>query len=769
MAYKVYVLADLTGVPSNYTDYCKGVASGIAETLRSNSYETVWNSFSTNITGALPAEKDRTLSKVTNDIKAFDSNLVVVIKVNTNLNKNMLYLQHESNEEKKLAESIKKAFPNNIIINIAKGNSIPYSGNIPIIKFAPDLLGDDFLTFNKHNKLRPASTDAGYLAQGILNYFGDTGIKSNEQEAQEAVQSSGQLSEEPSYSLMDTDNISVDIDFGASTFTKPTVAGSIDRIYGETLPKIYEKQLTIHSDYLVYFDNILMNDYVLSYTTNVGIRVGIGSASVELVYTPAFRSIGIGGDTSDGIENGTQLRIFMSNVFSGKYKMVFDGIIKQRMLSRDESGFRLNFTAVDYVYWMNKITAPISIPFNQAISPGERLKWKAQSVDPDKTANVVTAKAGSLKGKNVQEYFDTLKEKAFTNSNICSDSNSVINWDDTINRVEIMGDINKELTKYQVIDFIINSNAVFADTVYVSMSNTANNLMMEFYQDRDGIIRIKPPFWNEPVLKTHVVDSMMIISSSETTDWTKMYTRIIVTGGVEEWMPESGSSSSKVDLLTPVGVYLGSLTDKGQAKWADYTSEGVTPSSYGVVTVDDGTGGSSGSSSSGSQAAGQGTPTGWIYPMKKKATCPIAGASRHFGADRSGRKHAGVDLIQEPGVAVVACTSGEVKEVDGNYYAGTGMIFVRNDDGFWINYGEVKPAVSVGQKINKGQVIGTTIRNNSGGSCMIHFEVYQGDFTGAAGYNEGKVNSGFLHVKDQPFARRNDLIDPAFVENLPLG
>ena len=36
----------------------------------------------------------------------------------------------------------------------------------------------------------------------------------------------------------------------------------------------------------------------------------------------------------------------------------------------------------------------------------------------------------------------------------------------------------------QVIDFVINSNSVFADTVYVSMANTTNNLMMDQIKNR---------------------------------------------------------------------------------------------------------------------------------------------------------------------------------------------------------------------------------------------------------------------------------------------
>ena len=596
MAYKIAIMSDVSE-NTRYTTLAESITDKVQSVLEKNNYETI------NIKIEGGPSQAKTVADYTACLDENNPNLIISVKIGPwkdSETSDMIYTQHESSTENKIANCIKKAFPSNIKINISKGQVLSYYKDVPMLKFAPKYPID-------------VGVSAGdYIAQGILNYLRGEGVKN---------QPSEQYSDEPSYALMETEDVPVNIDFGASTFKKPVVSGSIDKIYGETLPKIYDKQLTIHSDYLVYFDNVLMNDYVLSYTSNIGINVGIGNASVELVYAPSFRSIGVNDDISDGIENGTQLRIFVSNVFSGKYKMVFDGIIKQRILSRDSSGFKIVFTAVDYVYWMNKIIAPISIPFNQAISPGERLKWKAQSIDPEKTANVVTAKAGSLKGKSIQEYFDTLKEKSFTNSNVCSDSNGVINWDDTINRVEIMGDINPILVRDQVIDFVINSNSVFADTVYVSMANTTNNLMMEFYQDRDGIIRIKPPFWNEPVLKNHVIDPMMVISSSESTDWTKYYTRIIVTGGVEEWMPESGSSSSKVDLLTPVGVYLGSLTDKEQAKWADYTSEGERGSSYGVVTTNEGSGNSENSNeqSSGSYSGAIQTDWKWNGTLGKRS------------------------------------------------------------------------------------------------------------------------------------------------------
>ena len=588
MAYEVFVLAD-TIEYGDRSEYCKNVAEQLCEALKAQGYVAAWAGTATGMYDFTPGKNspwsaNGIKKKISEALGEITPDLIVTVKWNPNsmsLNKSaMLYLQHDSSTEQQIAKHIKNAFPMNVKVGISKGDVAPYDKNTPMIKFAPS---SPLATLN-----RPI-TDANYIAKGIVNYFVGAGIKTAEQSAAEENQNKANeianeiQSTEPSYSLMNYEVKATDYDI--PTAAAPSVQASIDAAAGTETKRIYEKQLTLHSDYLVYFDDVLMNDYVLSYNVSLGVDIGIGNASVAMMYSPSFNKIRVNDTVSDGIENGIQLKIFESNVFSGKYIMVFDGIIKQKMLSRDSSGFQLTFSAVDYLYWMNKIIAPISIPFNEAVSPGERLKWKAQSIDPDKTAKVEISKAGGLKGKTIQEYFDNLKEKSFSNSKIYSEENSVVHWDDVVNRVEIMGDINKELVRDEVIDFVVNSNSVFADTVYVSMSNTTNNLMMEFYQDRDGIVRIKPPFWNEAVLKDHVIDPMMIISSSETTDWTKYYTRIIVTGGVEEWMPESGSTATKVDLLTPVGVYLGSLTDKSQAKWADYTSEGERGSSYREVSV----------------------------------------------------------------------------------------------------------------------------------------------------------------------------------------
>lgn len=361
-----------------------------------------------------------------------------------------------------------------------------------------------------------------------------------------------------------------------------------------TLKTIHDRQLDMHAGYLVYFDNVCMNEFIKSYVTNIGISVGMSSASVTMLYAPQFKTIDTiddyGGllESEDGVQNGTNLRIFTENPFSRKYEIIFDGIIKGKSFARNPYGFELSFTATDYMYWLNRTVIPISIPFNEKVSSGDRIRWKGQGIDVDNVDSVNIVSAGQLTGKTISEYWnDTLKKSLLQNSTIFSDPNTVAVFDNAINRIELMGDINPVLVQQKIIDLVLTANATFADTAYVSLNNVSSNLLMEFFQDKDGVIRLKPPFWNEPVLKSHIIDPIMIKSGSENTNWGNLYTRIISQGGVEEWQADS-ISTSRPDLLTPVGVYVGNLKDKSKGQWADY----LNYSEDYVIFKGDGTGSS---------------------------------------------------------------------------------------------------------------------------------------------------------------------------------
>ncbi len=156
----------------------------------------------------------------------------------------------------------------------------------------------------------------------------------------------------------------------------------------------------------------------------------------------------------------------------------------------------------------------------------------------------------------------------------------------------------------------------------------------------------------------------------------------------------------------------------------------------------------------------------WVFPVKS-SVLDIYSGSRYFGAPRDGgaRAHAGVDLVPTagPGTQIVAMTSGTVL----NYYlfyAGTYALEVKNDDGTIARYTEITSSLRAGARVSKGQVIGTIIRNNAGGSYMLHLEVYMGTSSGPL---TNTSNTTYKYVPYKNYQRRSDLLDPMGVIRLP--
>ncbi len=156
----------------------------------------------------------------------------------------------------------------------------------------------------------------------------------------------------------------------------------------------------------------------------------------------------------------------------------------------------------------------------------------------------------------------------------------------------------------------------------------------------------------------------------------------------------------------------------------------------------------------------------WVFPVKSNVL-DIYSGSRNFGASRDGgaRAHAGVDLVPTngPGTNVVAMTSGTVL----NYYlfyGGTYALEVKNDDGTIARYSEITSTFRAGNRVSKGQVIGQIIRNNIGGSYMLHLEMYMGNGSGSL---TNTSNSDYWYVPYKNYQRRSDLLDPMGVINLP--
>jgi len=116
---------------------------------------------------------------------------------------------------------------------------------------------------------------------------------------------------------------------------------------------------------------------------------------------------------------------------------------------------------------------------------------------------------------------------------------------------------------------------------------------------------------------------------------------------------------------------------------------------------------------------------------------------RHFGAKRTStdpdtgksyqRVHVGVDLFADDGDIVYTTEPGEIIALL-PYYKGTGAVYVLNDSGIIVNYGEVKMNswrqydLKVGDVVQARQPI-AKVGVSSDGSHMLHIETFTADTT----------------------------------------
>lgn len=114
---------------------------------------------------------------------------------------------------------------------------------------------------------------------------------------------------------------------------------------------------------------------------------------------------------------------------------------------------------------------------------------------------------------------------------------------------------------------------------------------------------------------------------------------------------------------------------------------------------------------------------------------------RHFGTTRKGedgiRRHAGIDLKAHGGDVVLAMEDGEVLATL-PFTDGTWAVYVRNDSGDIVNYGEVfknswkefglDSGTDTGQRVKKGQPI-ARVGVMGTDTSMLHLETISGDLT----------------------------------------
>ncbi|GAA2183879.1 M23 family metallopeptidase [Micromonospora lupini] len=110
----------------------------------------------------------------------------------------------------------------------------------------------------------------------------------------------------------------------------------------------------------------------------------------------------------------------------------------------------------------------------------------------------------------------------------------------------------------------------------------------------------------------------------------------------------------------------------------------------------------------------------WVDPM------PGASVTSCFG-ERWGTLHAGIDLALPSGTPIHAAAAGTVTQA-GDAADGYGnSVFIDHGNGYLTHYAhQSRIAVTVGQKVKAGQVIGYEGATGDATGPHLHFEVHQG-------------------------------------------
>ena len=152
------------------------------------------------------------------------------------------------------------------------------------------------------------------------------------------------------------------------------------------------------------------------------------------------------------------------------------------------------------------------------------------------------------------------------------------------------------------------------------------------------------------------------------------------------------------------------------------------------------------------------------------------GAKRRVPRDKSKplegyRKHAACDLIVPEGTRIHAVDDGELISRMYHFYRGTYAIEVQHSN-FIVRYTEIKGVnggLKKGDRVSKGDVIAYVGKMHR--SSMLHFEMYSGKMSGGLTQKSQKLGKT---MKDAPFQRRKDLVNPApyldaWKSNLPTA
>lgn len=151
---------------------------------------------------------------------------------------------------------------------------------------------------------------------------------------------------------------------------------------------------------------------------------------------------------------------------------------------------------------------------------------------------------------------------------------------------------------------------------------------------------------------------------------------------------------------------------------------------------------------------------GLVFPLFQPPLASYRIGGRYFGAPRTGRLHAAVDLLNPHQAKIRAIADGVVIQTEYPFYLGTNALEIHHPGVGTVRYGEIDAYKRVdlrgGDHVRKGDVIAYVGRLQGSGASMLHFELYS-----------GKASGALTVISNHPYERRSDLENPtSFVDRL---
>lgn len=318
---------------------------------------------------------------------------------------------------------------------------------------------------------------------------------------------------------------------------------------------LLKMKIVTRANYIIYLDNVRIDPYVIDWSSQISLAADGSSASITLFRTAHM---------DDFKAYLCQLRIFAENNFTGRFSMVFHGEIMNRSFSSNKSDIgRVTYHAKGFAHWLD-IKIPMAISLDDEMNPLQRFIYQAQNIDIDEVRDYLASQSDiTMKDQTVDEIINGLFQKMMLGYTALNDGNTTFNFAKVQERFKVLVDVNPAFRESGFLDLFSFSKASHIDSFYTYLNDVVTQLMMEFYQDRDGTFKIKFPFWKDDVLLSQVIDSSIVENISGMDDWENEPTRVLAIGSATQLQQAMSGGDPLVDgdILTsmtiPVGLYIG--------------------------------------------------------------------------------------------------------------------------------------------------------------------------------------------------------------------